>query len=228
MSKQTFVISLGGSIIAPKEINTKFLNAFKKLILDFVKKGNRVIIITGGGNTSRMYQNALKKVNTKISHEDLDWIGIDATILNAKLIRDMFGAMAEKNLLGNPAKKIVTNKRIIVGSGYVPGSSSDKDAVLAAKTYGVKTVINLSNIAYVYNKDPKKFKDAKPLKEISWSEFRKIIGNRWIPGGNFPFGPPAAILGHKYKLKLIVMKGSDLESVDRLLKGKSFKGTTIH
>ena len=157
----------------------------------------------------------------------MDWLGIEATIINAEFIRYMFGDFAEKKLLNNPNKKIITQKRIIVGSGWMPGCSSDKDAVLAAKTYGVKTVINLSNILYVYDRDPKKFKNAKPIKNASWDELRKIIGNIWIPGGNFPFGPPAAKLAQKYKLKLVIMKGSNVGNVKNFFSGKKFKGTVI-
>ena len=41
--KKLFVISLGGSLINPGEIDTKFLSDFKSLILQEIKKGNRFI-----------------------------------------------------------------------------------------------------------------------------------------------------------------------------------------
>ena len=60
-NKKIVVISLGGSIIAPPEgIDIKFLQNFKKLILSFVKKGMRFIIVCGGGSTARRYQAAAK------------------------------------------------------------------------------------------------------------------------------------------------------------------------
>ena len=45
------------------QFDIKFLKEFRKLILNFVKKGNKVILICGGGNTAREYQAAAKKVN---------------------------------------------------------------------------------------------------------------------------------------------------------------------
>ena len=158
-------MSLGGSLIAPKELDIKFLKDFRTLILNFVKKGNKVVIICGGGNTALDYQLAAKKVNSKVEAKDLDWVGIGATKINAHLVRAMFGSLAYENILDDPRKKIVSNKKIIIGAGFTPGHSSDMGSVLAAKTFGADTVINLSNIAYVYDKDPSKFKNAKNKKK---------------------------------------------------------------
>ena len=220
-------MSLGGSLIAPREIDINFLKKFRPVILDFTKNGNRAVIICGGGNTARAYQQTARKIFKKVSSRDLDWVGIEATKLNAELVSAVFGDYAYESILGNPGQKVATKRRIIVGAGYLPGSSSDKDAVLAAKAFGAKTVINLSNIRYVYDKDPKKYKDAKPLKIMAWPQFRKIVGNKWVPGAHVPFDPVASRLAHKLDLTLVVMKGDDLNNLKRFLAGQKFVGTVI-
>jgi len=83
--KKIFVLSLGGSLIVPGEIDTKFLNAFKKIITAQIKRGHRFVIVTGGGKTARNYQGALKQVS-RASNEVLDWMGIGATRINAELV----------------------------------------------------------------------------------------------------------------------------------------------
>jgi len=221
------VMSLGGSLIAPDNMDINFLKKFKKVILDYSRRGNKVILITGGGNTARLYQKATKKVNPKATSVDLDWVGIAATKINAELVSAIFGDKAHESILGDPSKKVKTNRRIIVGAGFEPGSSSDKDAVLAAKTFGAKTVINLSNITYVYDKDPSKFKNAKPKKEMTWKEFRKLVGNKWVPGAHVPFDPVASRLAQQWKMDLVVMKGSDLGNLKNFLAGRKYKGTII-
>jgi len=220
-------MSLGGSLIAPHDLDVKFLKGFRRIILDYIRQGNRVVMITGGGNTCRSYQKAARTVNPKVKHRDLDWVGIATTRLNAELISAIFGDLAFESILGNPGKKVRTDRKIIVGAGYLPGSSSDLDAVLAAKTFGAKTVINLSNITYVYNKDPRKFKDAKPQKKISWPDFLKIVGDKYTPGAHWPFDPVASKLAAKHKMELIVMKGSNLDNLKKLLQGKKFVGTIV-
>jgi len=231
---KTIVFSLGGSLIAPDRIDTKFLAAFRRVILRFVQggrrgrgAGNRAIIICGGGNTARTYAKAARTVNRTLTSEQLDWLGIETTRLNAWLVRDVFGGMAEYELLYNPTVRIHTKKRIIVGSGWKPGCSSDKDAVLAAKTYGVKTVVNLSNIDYVYDRDPRKFKHVKSLPSLTWGEFQKIVGRTWRPGAHVPFDPVASRLAHRTGLKLVIMRGSNLENLKSFLANKKFRGTLV-
>jgi uridylate kinase len=89
-------------------------------------------------------------------------------------------------------KKIAFKQKVLVGGGWKPGRSSDGAMIKYANTYGAATAINLSNIDYVYDKDPRKFKDAKPIRQISWKDYLKIVGSRWDPGKNFPFDPIAA------------------------------------
>jgi len=221
------VMSLGGSLIAPGSIDTNFLKKFKKLILAYTKKGNRVILICGGGNTARYYQKSARIANPKVSRNDLDLVGIGATKLNAELVSAIFGEAAGESILDNPSKKVTTERKIIVGAGYKPGSSSDKDAVLAAIAFGAKTVINLSNITYVYDKNPLEHKDAKPQKVMSWQNFFPLVGTKWVPGAHVPFDPIASRLAYRHKMKLVVMKGSDLVNLNNFLFNKKFKGTII-
>jgi len=226
MKKKFFIISLGGSLINPGEIDTKFLVAFKKLILSQIKTGNRFILITGGGKLCRDFQTGLKAV-TEPSSVDLDWLGIASTWLHADLVRLMFGKVAHPIIVKDPNKKVSFKEHILVAGGWMPGRSTDDDAVRLAKVYGAKTVINLSNVNYVYNKDPKKYKDAKKITAITWPEFKKIVGNKWDPGKNAPFDPTATTLAAKLKLKVIIANGKNLKNLKNILDSKSFLGTTI-
>ena len=68
--KKTIVISLGGSVIVPKEIDTDFLKEFKELITSYLDR-YRFILVTGGGNTCRDYQQAAKSIS-EIDSETLE------------------------------------------------------------------------------------------------------------------------------------------------------------
>ena len=60
MKKEIVVISLGGSLIIPDDINVKLLLDFKKIILKNTTK-HKFIVVCGGGSLARKYINALKK-----------------------------------------------------------------------------------------------------------------------------------------------------------------------
>ena len=220
----TVIISLGGSIINPEDIDISFLKSFKRAITDYVNKGNRVVIVTGGGSICRKYQNAAKAIKN-LTDDELDEIGIAATKLHADFIRLMFGEIAFEKIIDNPTAEIDTEKKILVGSGWKPGFSSDRDAVLLANNLKADTVINLTNIQYVYDKDPKEYPEAKPFKQLSWKEFGDIIGKDWTPGLNVPFDPVASSDAEKNNIRVVILKG--LENLESFLNDRQFEGTII-
>ncbi len=224
---KTIVLSLGGSIIVPDKVNINYLKRFKSLIVRLSRRGYRFIIVTGGGDTARTYQQAAKKVASQTSAPDLDWIGIAATKLNAELVRSMFGRMAYASVLHNPTKKIRTAKKVLIGSGWKPGCSSDKDAVLLAKTFSAKRIINMSNIDYVYTADPNKDENAKSIKHMSWHELLQLTGPTWRPGAHVPFDPEASKVAKTINLEAIICNGTYLKNIENIVLNNSYKGTRI-
>ena len=223
MEKKSVVISLGGSIIVPDQIDLDFLKEFKRVILSLPDE--RFIVICGGGKICRKYQDAARATG-EISKEDLDWIGIRATRLNAELVRTCFGHDAHEKVIHDPHEPIDAGRRIIVGAGFEPGSSTDLRAVQLAKRFGAVRVINMSNIDYVYSADPKKDPGAEKMKTISWPAFRKLVGDTWDPGLNMPFDPIASREAAQLGLEVAII-GNDMSNFERLLKGEAFRGTTI-
>lgn len=224
--KDYIVISLGGSLIVPGDIDSDFLKMFTDVIKSYVEQGFRFVIITGGGKVSRNYGLVAKGIATP-TNEDLDWIGIRATRLNAELLRVIFGDLSHDEIVLNPDIMPNTEKPIIVGGGWKPGNSSDLASVHIASSIGAKTIINLSNIDYAYDKDPNKFPDAKIIEKISWADFRTLIPNEWNPNLSSPFDPIAAGEAESSGLEVIIMNGKNVENLKRYLNGEEFVGTVI-
>jgi len=222
------VLSLGGSIVSLQDgVNFNFLKKFKRLIESRVEKGDEFIIVVGGGSLARQYSSNAKKLNKDIESEDQDYLGIYATWLNAFLLKSIFSDLSYSKLIIDPNKKIKTKKPLIFSGGYLPGNSSDFVAVLLAETYGIKNIVNLSNINYVYDKDPTKFKGAKKIEELNWADFLAIIGDTWEPGLNAPFDPVASLRCQKNKKSVVVLNGQNLSNLENYFSGRKFQGTTI-
>jgi len=222
---KTFVISLGGSLIFPDRLDKNFLINFKKIILKYVNKKHKFVIICGGGKLARNFQQAALKIK-KLGNRELDWLGIKATKINAHSLKSIFGGKANNTIITNPNSKITFKKNIVIAAGWKPGWSTDYDAVILAKNIGVKEVVNMSNVDYVYDKDPKKHKDAKRIEKISWNNYSKLISSKWKAGMNAPFDPVAAKEAKKSGIKVSII-GKDLKNLENLLDGKKFKGTVI-
>lgn len=226
--KKSIVISLGGSLIVSKKgIDFSFLKKFKSLIESSAKSGHKFIIVCGGGITAREYIKAARKV-VKLKNKEADWLGITATRLNAHLVQLIFGRMAHSQIVSNPTQKINFKEAVLIGAGFKPGCSTDYDAVLLAKTYGAKQVINLTNIDYLFDKNPTIYKDAKKITEISWAGFRKIVGNKWVAGANTPFDPVASREAQKLKLELILANGKKIDNLKKIIREEKFIGSIIN
>jgi uridylate kinase len=229
MNKKTIIISLGGSLIVPDEIDWKFVRKFKEVIEKNIAKGYRFIIITGGGKTARKYIDAGVKVGG-VDNEDKDWLGIHSTRLNAHFIRTIFKKYAHPVINTNPYDLegfLKAKESILVAAGYRPGNSTDYISILLARHFEVKKVANLSNIDYVCDKDPKKHKDAKKIKEINWHDFQKIVGDTWDPGANVPFDPIASKMAAKEGIEVVILNGKKISNLEKYLDGEKFVGTII-
>ncbi len=224
------VISVGGSIIAPDNIDTSFLKSFYEMARQHIEQNedNRLILVAGGGAPARKYQSALREVNPSASPALQDWLGIRATHLNAMLLKAVFGDYDNDELVLNPtADDVAFTGKVLVAGGWKPGFSTDTDAVYLAKRFGARTIINLSNIKKVYTADPRKDPDAKPLDSISWKDFRKMVGDEWNPGLNAPFDPIASKIAEEEGMRVICADGRNTENIRKILEGLPFEGTVI-
>ena len=211
-------------MICPNGYDFYFLKKFKTLVENYKKK-YKFVIICGGGKLARNFQEIASK-SSKLNNEELDWLGIYATKINAHIVKSIFDNCAEEFVVSNPTKKLNFKKNVLIAAGWLPGWSTDYDAVLLAKNLGIKEIINMSNVDYVYDKDPKKYKDAKKIEKISWDDFNKLISGRWKAGMNAPFDTVAAKEAQKAGMRVAII-GKDLKNLDNLLQSKKFRGTII-
>lgn len=222
-------MSVGGSLIVPREIDVTFLANLKGFIdMETTTKGRRFIIIAGGGRTARNYQDAAAGV-AELDSNDLDWMGIHATRLNGHLLRTIFRDSAHPVMITNPDDilDVPASVPVVIAAGYRPGSSTDLRAVQIAEKIGATKVINLSNIDHVYTDDPRTNPDAKKIEEISWADFRALIPADWDPGLSSPFDPIAAKVAERDNIEVAIINGDKLDEVVKYLDGEEFVGTRI-
>ncbi len=241
---RTKVLSVGGSIIAPNNVDEELLLDFSKMVNEWLQANpdGRLIFVAGGGAPARIYQNAYKNIAIRFNEDQkkslsfatdedtnkaCDWIGIMATRLNAQILKTVFGPLCEQDVVTDPTAVSDFTGRILVAAGWKPGFSTDNDAVLLAEKFKADTVVNLSNIEKVYTDDPRKNPDAKPIDNISWKDFRKMVGDEWVPGKNCPFDPIASKKAEELNLKVICAAGKNIKNIRNILDDKECIGTTI-
>jgi len=119
-------------------------------------------------------------------------------------------------------------KGILVSGGWHPGNSTDYVAAFLAVRHKASKVIIATNMDYIYNKDFRKYANAKKIKDLTWREYEKICGGKWKAGMSIPLDPAAAKLSRQKKLLTYLLRGTNFTNFRKALHDKPFKGSIIH
>jgi len=228
MKKEVIVISLGGSLIIPDDVNLRLLKQFKKTILKNLRT-HKFIIVCGGGSVARKYISALRSegLNEKLQ----SFSGISATRMNARFMSYFFNKNQEYGIPHTTdTLKSILRKQDIIFCGaleYKPNQTSDSTSAELAKKF--KTIfINLTDVPGLYTKNPKKYKDAKFISEITWREFDKLANaSKYQPGQHFVLDQSASKIIMRAKIPTYII-GKDMNQLDNVLNGRKFKGTLVN
>ena len=230
MVKEVIVLSLGGSLIIPDKVNTIFLEKFKRVLLKNQKK-YKFVVVCGGGKTARNYMSGIPYMENAKRREFFQCLlGIASTRLNARFMTYFFGEDANEGIPHDMEEvKSLLRKNLVVFCGalrYAGEETSDSTAAKLARFFN-SNFINLTNVQGLYEKNPKKFRGAKFIPEISHKEFYKMAKKiKYKPGQHFILDRKAAKIIKKYNITTYIL-GPDMKNFDNLLNKKHFVGTMI-
>ena len=220
------VITLGGSLIVKDDIRVDFLKKFRPFILRFLKKGHKFVIMAGGGKICRKYQHAAGQI-ARIPSDDMDWLGVHVTRLNAQLLRTIFLEEAYPEIIDSISKPIHGEPKLIFAAGVRAGNSTDYVAVMLAHRFKADRIIVAGTYDAVYDKDFEKYPNAKRLGKLDWQSYRKLIAKKWRPGYRAPMDPVAARTAQKFGIRADILKAENLKNFSRCIEKKSFRGSVI-
>ncbi|PAF42422.1 UMP kinase [Helicobacter sp. 11S02629-2] len=140
-------------------------------------------IVIGGGNiirgvsaaeggvirrTSGDYMGMLGTVINAIAlQEALEYLGLDVRVQSAIDITEV----CEKYIYRKAIRHLEKNRIVVFGAGTGnPFFTTDTAATLRAVEIGADLIIKATKVDGVYDKDPKKFPDAKLLKTLNYDE----------------------------------------------------------
>jgi uridylate kinase len=221
------VISVGGSVLVPDEVDLSYAKYLGELVNALSVK-HQVALVTGGGRLARKYIEAARKFGASEIYCDL--IGIKATRLNASLLAAIIGkkALVEPPTDFKEAAEALSFGKIVVMGGTHPAHSTDAVAALLAEYIQAGLLINASNVAGIFDKDPKKHKDAKMLKTIGIEELVEMVKSYPTGAGQYELVDIlAAKIIQRSKIKTIFLNGRDLDNMRNAIEGKKFTGTII-
>jgi uridylate kinase len=181
--RKSIVVKIGGSILYDHLINFDFdmLRKVKNWYWDIKASYDTIVLVTGGGKLSRSIE---EKIAGSVSGENsIHNVAMLLTQTNAAIIA---GFLEDDDIyipkkLGDAYEYLIMDGgKTMVSGGLKVGWSTDMDAAVFADVLEAGRVHKISNIDYVYNKDPKEFFDARPIKDMSWNEYFKMFSV--VPG----------------------------------------------
>jgi len=229
MEKRVVVISLGGSLIIPEKINLELLEEFRKIVKKNTQK-YKFVIVCGGGKTARNYIHGLDKENTENKQFFQSQLGIAATRINARFMTYFFGKDANKGIPHDMHEiQGLLRAHDIVFCGalrYSPNQTSDTTTAKLANFFGTPFV-NLTDVTGLYEKNPKIYKKAEYIPQITHKEFLKMARKiEFKPGQNFILDQKAAKILKEHNITTFLL-GKDMKNLDNMLNGKHFIGSII-
>lgn len=215
---KTCVFSIGGSILCPDGPSTDFIDKLCAVLREVLAGDTRIALIVGGGSIAREFQKVLRVLHPNCSSVGLDYVGIEATRLNANLLAANLGLSLP--VPRSPEALVKSGGRCMVMGGWKPGFSTDMVALCVAELLGVPMLCNLTNVDKVYDKDPRKHPDAKAFGTMNWNEYCTLFSlDAWEPGMNAPFDPVAAQRARDLSMKVCIANAQDPGIIKNIVDG---------
>ncbi len=196
-------------------------------VIKQVSEEYRVAVVAGGGNLARQYISRAENIGVN-NYYALDMIGIAVSRLNALLIAEALYPLAPEAIPRTPwetREKLETHRVVVLG-GYIPGQSTAAVAVETAEAIGSDKVIDLSAIDMVYDKDPQKHPDAKPLSRVKATELLNLMEQRILPGHYQLLDRHAIDIMIRSKITVYITHYGNPEHVLEIVQGRN-PGTMI-
>ena len=184
MSKRKRVlVKFSGEALAGENdfgIDTAVLKFIASEIKELIENDIEVGIVIGGGNIVRGVSAAKDGIIKRTSG---DHMGMLATVINSIAMREALErsglevrvqsaikmeAICETFIVGRAQRHLEKGRVVIFAAGTGnPFFTTDTAATLRAIEIGSDMIIKATKVDGVYDKDPKKFKDAKLLKSLN-------------------------------------------------------------
>jgi uridylate kinase len=199
-------------------------------IIDVQSLGVEVALVIGGGNIFR----GIAASTAGMDRASADYMGMLATVINSLALQDALesrGAktrvmsaieiarLAEPYIRRRAIRHLEKGRLVIFGAGTGnPFFTTDTAASLRAMEIGADIVMKATRVDGVYDKDPKKFKDARMFRRLSYMD----VLNRHLA----VMDSTAISLCHDNKLPILVFNMTKPGNIRRVVLGEPL-GTLV-
>ena len=199
-------------------------------VIDVHSLGVEIALVIGGGNIFR----GIAGSTTGMDRASADYMGMLATVINSLALQDALEArgaktrvmsaieiarLAEPYIRRRAIRHLEKGRLVIFGAGTGnPFFTTDTAASLRAMEINADIVMKATRVDGVYDKDPKKFKDARMYRRLSYMD----VLNRHLA----VMDSTAISLCHDNKLPILVFNMTKPGNIRRVVLGEPL-GTLV-
>lgn len=229
----THIVALGGSLLRPEEAEqrSQWFGQLRQLAVHLEGNGRKLGIVVGGGLPAREGI-TLARASTTDAYR-LDTVGIAATRLNATILQQSLLEIGCNVCPIIPtsteeAADLLDAHNFVIMGGTTPGHTTDAVAVALAKDCGAPHCIIATNVSHVHDSDPRTDSNAKAIEELTLNQLAEITGTEPLePGESAAVDPVAVKWAIEASIRLAVLDGRNLSTLEDALEGRAFVGTLI-
>lgn len=205
MARNKVLIKVSGKIINPD--NPGLVKDYADVIRELTMRGYGVVVVVGGGTYARKYVECARIMG--LSEARADMVGIEISRVNALLLAYMLGDVAYTPIPRSveEVEKAWSSGKVVVLGGLQPGQSTAGTAAVVAELLGIKLVLYATDVDGVYDRDPKRFPDAKKFDRITVDELMKVMSQRYEAGGYELLDPVAIGIVKRSSIEIVVFNG---------------------
>ncbi|MCJ8276961.1 MAG: UMP kinase [Bdellovibrionales bacterium] len=222
------LLKLSGEALAGEQgygINSEVIGQVANEIKEVHRHNIQLGIVIGGGNIFRGVAAAAKGMDRASS----DYMGMLATCINALALQDALenlgvqtrvqtaiemAQIAEPYIRRKSVRHLEKGRIVIFAAGTGnPYFTTDTAAALRAMEINAEVIMKATNVDGIYDKDPKKFDDAKMMRSISHHEA--------LSQGLKVIDSTAISLCMDNNMPIVIFKMMDKGNILSVLKGES-------
>jgi len=226
VSRLKIAIKTGGFLF-PSKLNATKIQQYVKTLRKMAEQGDRLLVVSGGGENARRYINVARKA--KVDESTCDQIGIEISRLNAYLLISLLGDAAYSALPTTirDVKKLFQSGKIVVMGGLTPGHSTTAVGAIAAEAIKADRYIIASDVDGIYTDDPKLHRDAKKLEEVTTAQILKMTASKQLWAGSYQLDFVALKVIERSRIPTHFIDGRTVSNLLRVTGGEKI-GTYIH
>jgi uridylate kinase len=220
------IIRVGGSVVGSPP-DAKLLMQYADILKDLKLHGHEIVVVVGGGAFARDFIELAQEM--ELNEWDQDEVAISVSRVFAQLLDKRLGDAGCGTVATSigDVTRCLKQWKIVVMGGLKPGMTTDAVAAIIAERIKADLLIKATDQDGIYDKDPKKYPEAKKLEKLEFGNLLKLFeSDKHKAGIHQILDPEAVKILQKSRTKTVIVNGFKAENLLRAVRGEKI-GTII-